>query len=127
MKIDRIDHIVLTVESIDVTIEFYGRVLGMEPITFAGGRRGLAFGAQKINLHSAENPYPEKAKKPTPGSGDFCMITKTPMTDVIDHFKAENVAVEVGPIPKSGAKGNLTSIYFRDPDGNLLELSNYVD
>jgi catechol 2,3-dioxygenase-like lactoylglutathione lyase family enzyme len=127
MKIDRIDHIVLTVVSVEVTIEFYTRVLGMEPITFAGGRRGLAFGVQKINLHSAANPYPEKAKIPTPGSGDFCMITEAPIPDVIDHLKAENVKIEVGPIPKSGATGNLTSIYFRDPDGNLLELSNYVD
>ena len=127
MKIDRIDHIVLTVVSVDVTIEFYSRVLGMEPITFAGGRRGLAFGVQKINLHSAENPYSEKAQEPTPGSGDFCMITKTPMADVIDHFNAENIEIEVGPIPKSGATGSLISIYFRDPDGNLLELSNYLD
>ena len=110
MKIDRIDHIVLTVASVDVTIEFYTRVLGMEPVTFAGGRRGLAFGSQKINLHSAANPYPEKAKRPTPGSGDFCMITKTQISDVIDHFKAENVKIEVGPIPKPGATGNLTSI-----------------
>ena len=99
----------------------------MEPITFMEGRRGLAFGTQKINLHSVANPYSEKAKRPTPGSGDFCMITKNPISDVIDHFKTENVKIEVGPIPKSGATGNLTSIYFRDPDGNLLELSNYVD
>ena len=127
MKIDRIDHIVLTVESVDVTIEFYSRVLGMEPISFADGRRGLAFGVQKINLHSAANPYPEKAQKPTPGLGDFCMITKSPMADVIDHFKAENVEIEVGPIPKPGAIGSLISIYFRDPDGNLLKLSNYLD
>ena len=127
MKIDSIDHIVLTVESVDITIEFYTRVLGMEPITFAGGRRGLAFGAQKINLHPAANPYPEKAKIPTPGSGDFCMITKIPILNVINHFKVENVKIEVGPIPKLGALGNLISIYFRDPDGNLLELSNYID
>ena len=88
MKIDRIDHIVLTIASVDVTIEFYTRVLGMEPITFAGGRRGFKFGVQKINLHSAASPYPEKAKIPTSGSGDFCMITKTPIPKVIDHFKS---------------------------------------
>lgn len=127
MKIDRIDHIVLTVASVDATIEFYSRVLGMVPITFAGGRRGLGFGTQKINLHPAAKPYPEKAKAPTPGSGDFCMITKTPIADVIAHFKTENVAVELGPVSKTGATGQLSSIYFRDPDGNLLEVSNYVD
>jgi catechol 2,3-dioxygenase-like lactoylglutathione lyase family enzyme len=127
MKIDRIDHIVLTVASVDATIEFYSRVLAMKPITFAGGRRGLAFGLQKINLHPAAKPYHEKAKAPTPGSGDFCMITETLIVDVIAHLKAENVDVELGPVPKTGATGQLSSIYFRDPDGNLLEVSNYVD
>ena len=127
MKIDRIDHIVLTVASVGATIEFYSRVLGMEAITFAGGRRGLAFGQQKINLHPAANPYPERAKVPMPGAADFCMITETPIDDVAAHLQSENVEIELGPVIKSGAMGELNSVYFRDPDGNLLEVSNYTD
>ena len=127
MIIDRIDHIVLTVNSIEATIEFYERVLGMTAITFAGGRRALTFGSQKINLHPAANPYPEKAKSPTAGSGDFCLITPTPIEDVVKHLQAQTVEVEVSPVAKSGATGALMSVYFRDPDGNLVEVSNYVD
>ena len=127
MKSDRIDHIVLTVASVDATIEFYSRVLGMEAITFAGGRRGLGFGQQKINLHPVANPYPERAKVPTPGAADFCMITDTPIDDVAAHLQSENVEIELGPVLKSGAMGELNSVYFRDPDGNLLEVSNYTD
>lgn len=127
MIIDRIDHIVLTVASVEATIDFYERVLGMTGITFAGGRRALTFGSQKINLHPSPSPYPEIAKSPTAGSGDFCLITETPIDDVITHLQAHDVEVEVGPVPKSGAMGPLNSVYFRDPDGNLVEVSNYTD
>ena len=125
IAIDRIDHIVLTVFDIDRTLDFYSRVLGMEPITFADGRRGLAFGRQKINLHQAGREFEPKALKPNPGSMDLCFITETPLEEVMSHLKAEGVAIAEGPVPKTGALGPMTSVYFRDPDGNLIEVSNY--
>jgi catechol 2,3-dioxygenase-like lactoylglutathione lyase family enzyme len=125
LAIDRIDHVVLTAHDVDRTIEFYSRVLGMEPVTFAGGRRGLAFGRQKINLHQAGREYEPKALRPGPGSLDLCFITETPLEEVVAHLKAEGVAIAEGPVPKTGALGPMTSVYFRDPDGNLIEVSNY--
>jgi catechol 2,3-dioxygenase-like lactoylglutathione lyase family enzyme len=125
MKIDRIDHIVITAFDLERTIDFYGRVMGMEPITFAGGRRGLAFGRQKINLHQAGREFEPKALKPTPGSMDLCFITETPLEDVMAHLKSQGVAIAEGPVPKTGALGPMASVYFRDPDGNLIEVSNY--
>jgi catechol 2,3-dioxygenase-like lactoylglutathione lyase family enzyme len=125
VTIDRIDHMVLTVADIDETCAFYGRVLGMEKVVFAGGRVALSFGRQKINLHPAAAPYTPRAKTALPGTGDLCLITKTPITDVIAHLKAEAVPILEGPVPKTGATGPITSIYFRDPDDNLIEVSNY--
>jgi catechol 2,3-dioxygenase-like lactoylglutathione lyase family enzyme len=125
MRIDRIDHIVITAHDVERTLDFYQRVLGMEPITFAGGRRGLAFGRQKINLHQAGREYEPKALKPNPGSMDLCFITETPLEDVIAQLKSQGVAIAEGPVPKTGALGPMTSVYFRDPDGNLIEVSNY--
>jgi catechol 2,3-dioxygenase-like lactoylglutathione lyase family enzyme len=125
ISIDRIDHIVITAHDVERTLDFYQRVLGMEPITFAGGRRGLAFGRQKINLHQAGREYEPKALKPNPGSMDLCFITETPLDDVIAQLKAQGVAIAEGPVPKTGALGPMTSVYFRDPDGNLIEVSNY--
>jgi catechol 2,3-dioxygenase-like lactoylglutathione lyase family enzyme len=125
LSIDRIDHIVITAHDVERTLDFYSRVLGMEPITFAGGRRGLAFGRQKINLHQAGREYEPKALKPNPGSMDLCFITETPLDDVIAQLKAQGVAIAEGPVPKTGALGPMTSVYFRDPDGNLIEVSNY--
>jgi catechol 2,3-dioxygenase-like lactoylglutathione lyase family enzyme len=125
IAIDRIDHIVITAHDVERTLDFYSRVLGMEPITFAGGRRGLAFGRQKINLHQAGREYEPKALKPNPGSMDLCFITETPLDDVIAQLKAQGVAIAEGPVPKTGALGPMTSVYFRDPDGNLIEVSNY--
>lgn len=127
MKIERIDHFVLTVASIDVTIQFYQRVLGMEPMTFAGGRRGLGFGQQKINLHAADSPFRPGAHVPLAGTGDFCLITEISIADVVAHLKSENVDIEAGPVPKTGAMGPIESVYFRDPDLNLVEVSCYVD
>ena len=126
MKIDRIDHFVLTVRDLDATCEFYSRVLGMEAVTFAGGRRGLAFGAQKINLHPAGSEFEPKAHRATPGSGDFCLITTVPLADVIAHLAACGVEIIEGPVDKTGATGRLRSVYFRDPDLNLVEVSNYA-
>jgi len=126
LAIDRIDHVVLTAHDVDRTIEFYSRVLGMEPVSFAGGRRGLAFGRQKINLHQAGREFEPKALTPTPGSLDLCLITETPLEDVVAHLKAEGVAIAQGPVEKTGALGAMSSVYFRDPDGNLIEVSNYL-
>jgi catechol 2,3-dioxygenase-like lactoylglutathione lyase family enzyme len=125
MRIDRIDHIVITAHDVDRTLEFYAKVMGMEPITFAGGRRGLSFGQQKINLHQAGREFEPKALKPVPGSIDLCFITETPLADVIAHLKSHGVAIAQGPVEKTGALGPMMSVYFRDPDGNLIEVSNY--
>ena len=125
IKIDRIDHVVLTVFDLDRTIDFYSRVLGMEPVTFAGGRRGLSFGRQKFNLHQAGREFEPKALHPAPGTMDFCLITETPLAEVIEGLKGHGVAIIQGPVDKTGAMGPIKSVYFRDPDGNLVEVSNY--
>jgi catechol 2,3-dioxygenase-like lactoylglutathione lyase family enzyme len=125
ITIDRIDHLVLTVFDVDRTIEFYSRVLGMEPVTFAGGRRGLAFGRQKLNLHQAGREFEPKALRPAPGAIDLCFISGTPLAEVIAELKANGVVVIEGPVDKTGALGPMKSVYFRDPDGNLVEVSNY--
>ncbi len=127
VTIDRIDHLVITAFDVERTIDFYTRVLGMEAITFAGGRRGLAFGRQKINLHQAGREYEPKALKPTPGSVDVCFITQGPLDEVVEHVKACGVKIAEGPVEKTGALGPMQSIYFRDPDGNLIEVSAYED
>jgi len=126
MNIDRIDHVVLTVRSIDVTCEFYTRVLGMRVVTFAGGRKALTFGRQKFNLHEAGREFEPKADRPTPGSIDLCLITHTPLADVIAHLRRCEVTILEGPVDKTGATGAIRSVYFRDPDANLIEVSNYV-
>src|SRR3954464_5544227 len=98
IAIDRIDHLVLTVQDVDRTIDFYQRVLGMEPVTFAGGRRALAFGRQKINLHRAGREFEPKALKPAPGSADLCFISSTPLAEAIEHVKSCGVAIVEGPV-----------------------------
>jgi catechol 2,3-dioxygenase-like lactoylglutathione lyase family enzyme len=125
MEIERLDHWVLTVRDVDATVAFYERVLGMQPITFGGGRRALAFGQQKINLHPAEAPLRPHARRPTPGSADVCLITRAPIEAVVAELENAGVAIEEGPVPRTGALGPITSVYFRDPDGNLIEISRY--
>jgi catechol 2,3-dioxygenase-like lactoylglutathione lyase family enzyme len=125
MRIERIDHIVLTVRDIEATCAFYSSVLGMEVVRFGGGRTALRFGEQKINLHEAGNEFEPKALRPTPGSGDFCLITEVPLGEVVAHVRACGVAIVEGPARKTGAIGPIESIYLRDPDGNLVEVSNY--
>lgn len=125
MKIERIDHIVLTVKNIDVTCEFYERVLGMSVVTFGDNRRALAFGSQKINLHKYGHEFEPKADRPTPGSADLCFITPTPLTEVIGHLQKQGTELLEGPVSRTGAVGPITSVYFRDPDLNLIEVSNY--
>ena len=126
MDIDRIDHIVMTVENIDATCTFYERVLGMQRVTFAGGRYALAFGRQKINLHEAGREFEPKAHVAAPGTLDLCLITTTPLADVIEHLARCGVAIIEGPVSKTGATGPIRSVYFRDPDHNLIEVSNYL-
>jgi catechol 2,3-dioxygenase-like lactoylglutathione lyase family enzyme len=126
LTIDHLDHVVLTVEDIDATLSFYSKVLGMVPITFGEGRKALAFGAQKINLHHAGREFLPRAKRPTPGSADVCFITTMPLDVAMLHVRSCGVTIEEGPVDKTGATGPIRSFYFRDPDGNLLEVSNVV-
>jgi catechol 2,3-dioxygenase-like lactoylglutathione lyase family enzyme len=126
MKVDAIDHVVLTVADVEATCAFYGRVLGMEAVSFGGGRRALAFGQQKINLHPAGREYEPKAHRPTAGSGDLCFITSVPLPQVIAHLAACAVPIMEGPVERTGARGRILSVYFRDPDLNLIEVSNYL-
>ena len=116
MEILKLDHLVLTVKDIDKTCEFYNQVLGMEVITF---------GEQKINLHEVGKEFEPKAKIPMSGTADLCFITDVPMLDVIDHLDSYGAHIEEGPAKRTGALGSITSIYTRDPDGNLIEISNY--
>jgi len=125
VRIERLDHLVLTVADIERTVEFYARVLGMRAVTFGAGRRALGFGRQKINLHLAGQEFEPKAAVPTPGSADLCLVTSTPLADVVAHLAACGVPIEDGPVARTGAVGPITSVYFRDPDRNLIEVSNY--
>jgi catechol 2,3-dioxygenase-like lactoylglutathione lyase family enzyme len=125
MNIDRIDHVVMTVRDVDATCAFYARVLGMRTVVFAGGRKALAFGRQKINLHLAGHEFEPKAAQPTPGSVDLCLITTQPLDEVIAHLRACEIAIIEGPVDKTGAIGPIRSVYFRDPDSNLIEVSTY--
>ncbi|WP_226359002.1 MULTISPECIES: VOC family protein [unclassified Pseudonocardia] len=124
MRIDHLDHLVLTVADVDATVAFYTRVLGMEAVEFGGGRRALAFGPSKINLHRAGHEFEPKADRPTPGSADLCLITLDPIEQVRCELAEAGVAVEEGPVERTGARGPLLSVYLRDPDGNLVEISN---
>jgi catechol 2,3-dioxygenase-like lactoylglutathione lyase family enzyme len=123
--IDRIDHFVLTVRSVEATCAFYERVLGFRRVDAAGRPTALHFGRQKINLHEVGRTFEPKATAPTPGAGDFCLIADRPIADVILHLRTCEVAIELGPVQRAGALGAMTSVYFRDPDGNLVEVSAY--
>jgi catechol 2,3-dioxygenase-like lactoylglutathione lyase family enzyme len=127
MQIERLDHLVLTVGDIAATCRFYERVLGMAVVTFGTARTALQFGQQKINLHQQGYEFEPKARHPTPGSADLCFITTTPLAEVIAHLAACGVPVEEGPVRRTGARGPIESVYFRDPDANLIELANYLD
>jgi len=126
VRIDRLDHLVLTVADLDVTVEFYTRVLGMEAVTFGAGRTALAFGRSKINLHRAGHEFEPKALRPTPGSADLCLIADGALDQVIKDLAAHDVPVEEGPVERTGATGPILSVYFRDPDQNLIEVSTYL-
>jgi catechol 2,3-dioxygenase-like lactoylglutathione lyase family enzyme len=127
---DHIDHLVLTVADIEATTQFYERALGFTRETFRGPdgqpRFALKFGRHKINLQDRSTVTPTKARSPTFGSGDFCLIATVPLDDVVTHLKAHDIALEAGPVPRRGALGALRSVYFRDLDGNLVEVAEYV-
>ena len=125
--IDRLDHVVLTVRDITATCDFYSRVLGMEVRSFASGRTALHFGDQKINLHQSGREFEPKAECPTPGSGDLCFTTAVPMDRVVARLRKAHVEIIEGPVERAGARATLLSVYFRDPDGNLIEVSNEVE
>jgi catechol 2,3-dioxygenase-like lactoylglutathione lyase family enzyme len=125
VRIDRLDHLVLTVASIDATVDFYTRVLGMDVVRFGAGRTALRFGTSKINLHEVGREFEPKARRPTPGSADLCLIVAEDLADVLAELTAHGITIEEGPVQRTGAIGAIVSCYLRDPDQNLIELSNY--
>jgi catechol 2,3-dioxygenase-like lactoylglutathione lyase family enzyme len=124
MLVKGLDHIVLTVADIDATCEFYTSILGMTRETFGGGRTGLSFGPQKINLHKAGKEFDPHADRPAAGSADFCLLVES-VAHAEARLKEKGIAIVEGPVPKTGALGPMTSVYCRDPDGNLVELAEY--
>jgi catechol 2,3-dioxygenase-like lactoylglutathione lyase family enzyme len=126
VKTDRLDHLVLTVRDIEATCQFYSTVLEMEVATLGSGRRALSFGKQKINLHEVGREFKPHAEKPTPGSADLCFISAVPLSEVMDHLRVCVVTIIEGPVERTGATGKMRSVYFRDPDQNLIEVSEYL-
>ena len=125
-----IDHLVLTVADMEATRQFYCDGLGMAREVFdaADGtrREALIFGGNKINLHPAAAPFRPHARAPQPGSGDICLLTEDPIEDWVADLATKGIPIEEGPIGRTGARGPILSIYLRDPDGNLVEISRYV-
>ena len=124
ISIKRIDHIVLTVKDIKNTVAFYTGTLGMQAVQFGNNRIALKFGEQKINLHQAGKEFDPKASSPTPGSADLCLITGTDLKQAMEHIKNCDIEIIEGPVERTGATGKLRSFYIRDPDENLIEISN---
>jgi catechol 2,3-dioxygenase-like lactoylglutathione lyase family enzyme len=120
-----LDHVVLTVRDLEATVDFYTAVMGMSVRAFQGGRLALRFGSQKINLHEAGREFEPRAVRPLPGSADLCFVTEVGLEDWQEHLAAHGVEVVEGPVPRLGALGQMTSLYFRDPDGNLIEVASY--
>ncbi len=125
IKISHLDHLVLTVKDIEATCQFYSEILGMEEITFQGNRKALLFGKQKINLHQYQQEFEPKAQIPTPGSADLCLIIQGTIEEAIAHLQKHHIPILELPSQRTGAMGKITSIYIRDPDLNLIELSVY--
>lgn len=127
MKVENIDHLVLTVKDPETTAQFYENVLGMSIREYANGRLALLFGTQMINLHSADDEIKPHSQKPTAGSTDVCFITRLPIERVVEHLQLWGVHIIMGPVERTGATGQMTSVYFYDPDGNLVEVAHYHD
>ncbi|ENX59336.1 MULTISPECIES: VOC family protein [Acinetobacter] len=127
MKIRHLDHLVLTVADIETTCKFYQSALNFEVIHFGENRKALQFGNQKINLHQVGKEFEPKALHPTAGSADLCFIAETPLNEVIAHLQAQQIEIIEGPIERTGAMGKILSVYLRDPDQNLIEISNYIN
>ncbi|WP_457575978.1 VOC family protein [Desulfomarina sp.] len=125
MNIIRLDHLVLTVTDILQTCNFYGELLGIEIITFSDNRKALKVGNQKINLHQSGEELSPCARRPVPGSADLCFIVEQNIDDVRETLLSRGVEIELGPVERTGVAGRMTSLYFRDPDGNLIEISQY--
>ena len=123
--INKLDHIVLTCHSIENCLDFYTRILGMKAILFKNNRQALVFGNQKINIHEYGKEFEPKAHLPVPGSLDLCFIVSKSIPEVLSHLAENNVDVLEGPVERTGALGNIISVYIRDPDLNLIELSVY--
>ena len=126
IEIKSLDHLVITASDLQATVRFYSKVLGMEHVEFGDGLHAMHFGNQKFNIHDATTDVRPKARTIVPGSEDFCLLTETPVSEVIRHLQHCGVVIEEGPVNRSGAAGTLESVYFRDPDGNLVEVSNVV-
>ena len=125
MKIERIDHLVLTVQNIKASYAFYTKVLGMKAVAFQGGRKAVAFGNQKINFHESGKEFDPKALRPTPGSADLCFVARDSLMEIMSHLDLCGVKIIEGPLERTGAMGPVTSIYIRDPDQNLIEIAVY--
>ena len=125
MRIDRLDHLVLTVADMERTCEFYTTVLGMDVVEFGANRKALKFGSQKINLHLTGKEIEPKAHRPTAGSADLCFVSSTPIDEIMNHLRDRSIPIIEGPVNRTGAVGPIVSVYFRDPDLNLIEVSNY--
>jgi catechol 2,3-dioxygenase-like lactoylglutathione lyase family enzyme len=126
LKVNRLDHLVLTVTDVAATVRFYVDVLGMTEVTFGDGRTALTFGRSKINIHEQGREFVPKADNPIPGSADVCLIVEDDLDSVIAELQTANVIIELGPVRRTGASGAILSVYLRDPDRNLIELSNYL-
>ncbi|RKT82165.1 Catechol 2,3-dioxygenase [Saccharopolyspora antimicrobica] len=125
INIDRVDHLVLTVADVDRAVQFYEQILGMTPVTFPGERRAVSFGGQTIKLHAASELVEPTATHPVPGSANLCFVTTNALSEVQEHLRANDVRIEEGPVSRIGSAGPITSLYLRDPDGNLLEIARY--
>ena len=126
MEVIRLDHFVLTVKDLQKTVAFYTQAMGMKEVRFGEGRIALEYGQQKINLHELGNEFEPKAQNVSEGSADLCFITQTPLEDAMNHVREQGVELLEGPVKRTGAQGPILSFYFRDPDGNLIEVSNYL-
>ena len=122
MKVVTLDHLVLTVKDIDATCEFYATILGLEVITFGDKRKALACGSTRIHLHEAGRELEPKAHRPAPGSADLCFLTAASLEDVAAQLHDGEVEIILGPVRRTGAAGEIMSVYFRDPDLNLIEV-----